>query len=126
MVEELLVKLVQPLIMATFTAVVVVPNLQVALMAKMVEEQVQELAEMAEMEFHLCLCTNTVQAAEAAATGEAEVRAQECRPVVDLDMLAVLQLQLLLQEMHQCPVRPVEIRLADQGMATSELPMRHQ
>jgi hypothetical protein len=41
--EELLVKLVQPLIMATFTAVVVVPNLQVAQEAKMVEQQDQEL-----------------------------------------------------------------------------------
>jgi hypothetical protein len=35
--EELLVKLVQPLLMATFTAVVVVPNLQVAQEDKMVE-----------------------------------------------------------------------------------------
>ena len=41
--EELLVKLVQPLIMATFTAVVVVPNLQVAQEAKILEYQVQEL-----------------------------------------------------------------------------------
>jgi hypothetical protein len=38
--------------------------------------------------------------------------------VADLDMLEVLQVQLLLQEMHQCLIQPVEIWLADQEMAT--------
>jgi hypothetical protein len=79
---------------------------------------------MVEMEFQIC--THPVQAAEAVATSEAEVRAEECRPVVDLDMLEVLLVQLLLQEMHQCLIQPVGLWLADQGMATSELPMRHQ
>jgi hypothetical protein len=79
---------------------------------------------MVEMEFQLY--TNTVQVAEAVATSEAEVQVQECLPVVDLDMLEALQVQLLLQEMHQCLIQPVELWLADQGMATSELPMRHQ
>ena len=76
---------------------------------------------MAEMEFHLY--SNTVQVAEAVATSEAEVRAQECRQVADLDMLEALQVQLLLQEMHQCLIQPVEVWLADQEMATSESPM---
>jgi hypothetical protein len=44
--------------------------------------------------------------------------------VVDLDMLEVLLAQLLLQEMHQCLIQPVEIWLADQEMATSKSPMR--
>jgi hypothetical protein len=43
--------------------------------------------------------------------------------VADLDMLAVLQLQQLLREMHQCLILQAEIWLADQAMATSESPM---
>jgi hypothetical protein len=77
---------------------------------------------MVEMEFQLC--TNTVQAVEVVATLVAEVQVQECRQVADLDMLEALQVQPLLQEMHQCQILLVEIWLADQGMATSESPMR--
>ena len=44
--------------------------------------------------------------------------------VADLDMLEVLQVQLLLQEMHQCQILLVEIWLADLAMDTSESPMR--
>jgi hypothetical protein len=124
MVEELLVRMVQPLIMALHIVITVKVgrNLPEVLVVAIISKPLRELAEMAEME--LPVTTNLVQAAEAAATSEAAAPVQECRPVADLDMLAVLQLQLLLQEMHQCPVRPVEIRLADLEMATSESPMR--
>jgi hypothetical protein len=121
--EELLVVLVQPLIMTLHMVITVKVgrNLPEVLVVTIGIKPLRELAEMVEMEFQLC--TNTVQAVEVVATLVAEVPVQECRQVADLDMLAVLQLQQLLQEMHQCLIRPVEIWLADQGMATSESPM---
>jgi hypothetical protein len=122
--EELLVVLVQPLIMTLHMVITVKVgrNLPEVLVVTIGIKPLRELAEMVEMEFQLC--TNTVQAVEVVATLVAEVPVQECRQVADLDMLAVLQLQQLLQEMHQCLIRPVEVWLADLAMATSELPMR--
>jgi hypothetical protein len=122
--EELLVVLVQPLIMTLHMVITVKVgrNLPEVLVVTIGIKPLRELAEMVEMEFQLC--TNTVQAVEVVATLVAEVPVQECRQVADLDMLAVLQLQQLLQEMHQCLIRPVEIWLAELEMATSESPMR--
>jgi hypothetical protein len=124
MAEELLVVLVQPLIMTLHMVITVKVgrNLPEVLVVTIGIKPLRELAEMVEMEFQLC--TNTVQAVEVVATLVAEVPVQECRQVADLDMLAVLQLQQLLQEMHQCLIRPVEIWLAELEMATSESPMR--
>jgi hypothetical protein len=96
-------------------------NLPEVLVVAIMLKPLRELAEMVEMDFQVC--TNLVQVAAAVATSEVAAPVQECHQVVDLDMLAVLQLQQLLQEMHQCLIRPVEIWLADQGMATSESPM---
>jgi hypothetical protein len=121
--EELLVVLVQPLIMTLHMVITVKVgrNLPEVLVVAIMLKPLRELAEMVEMDFQVC--TNLVQVAAAVATSEVAAPVQECHQVVDLDMLAVLQLQQLLQEMHQCLIRPVEIWLADQGMATSESPM---
>jgi hypothetical protein len=123
MAEELLVVLVQPLIMTLHMVITVKVgrNLPEVLVVAIMLKPLRELAEMVEMDFQVC--TNLVQVAAAVATSEVAAPVQECHQVVDLDMLAVLQLQQLLQEMHQCLIRPVEIWLADQGMATSESPM---
>jgi hypothetical protein len=124
MVEELLVKMVQPLIMPLHMviAVKVGRNLPEVLVVTIISKPLRELAEMVEME--LAITIHVVQVAAAVATSEVAAPVQECHQVVDLDMLAVLQLQQLLQEMHQCLIRPVEIWLADLEMATSESPMR--
>jgi hypothetical protein len=121
--EELLVVLVQPLIMTLHMVITVKVgrNLPEVLVVAIMLKPLRELAEMVEMDFQVC--TNLVQVAAAVATSEVAAPVQECHQVVDLDMLAVLQFQQLLQEMHQCLIRPVEIWLADQGMATSESPM---
>jgi hypothetical protein len=124
MAEELLVVLVQPLIMTLHMVITVKVgrNLPEVLVVAIMLKPLRELAEMVEMDFQVC--TNLVQVAAAVATSEVAAPVQECHQVVDLDMLAVLQLQQLLQEMHQCLIRPVEVWLADLAMATSELPMR--